>query len=215
MGNRFRWDMFFTSFLPLWISIIISNIGTIVCKGISFAAKTELLPLSPRQILDACIQFLYIVKIEAILVIILAIYTCISIHHINGVIRREQHSNNKSKGTIQRARRANKLTAEFLLAYILPMLAFDFSSLKSIVLFLIYFAVLSFLCVRNSNVYTNVFLELKGYRMYDCDIECIVMNNPHLYTDCLIISTKNLTQTLPLEIEYFDFENYIYIEIGA
>lgn len=215
MGNRFRWDMFFTSFLPLWISIIVSNIWTIVGKGISFTAKTELVTIFPRQILDACIQFFCIVKIEAISVIVLVIYTCISIHHINDVIRQEQRSNNKSKGTIRRARRANKLTAEFLLAYILPMFAFDFSSLKSIVLFLIYFVVLSFLCVRNSNVYTNIFFEIKGYRMYDCDIECIVMNNRHVYTDCLIISTKNLTQTLPLEIEYFDFENYIYIEIGA
>lgn len=60
------------------------------------------------------------------------------------------------------ARRANKLSAEFLLAYILPMIAFDYSTCKGIVLFLIYFCVLSFLCVRNNNVYTNIFFELKN-----------------------------------------------------
>lgn len=30
MGRRFKWHMFFTSFLPLWVSIIICDIWNLV-----------------------------------------------------------------------------------------------------------------------------------------------------------------------------------------
>ena len=214
MGKRFRWDMFFTSFLPLWVSIVVSDIWSIITKLILYMTGEVWFQASIEHTFDKLIELLLEVKIESISVLMLSIYIVISINHINSVIQREKHSQGKSKGTVKRARKANKLTSEFLLAYILPMFAFDFSNLKSIVLFLIYFGILSFLCIRNNNIYTNIFLEIKGYRMYDCDIECNVMNDLHLYTDSIIISKKDLTQTLPREIEYFDFENYIYIDIG-
>ena len=51
--------------------------------------------------------------------------------------------------------------------------------------------------------------------MYDCDIECVCLGQPCNYTDCLVISKNNLMQSLPHEINFFDFENYIYIEIGG
>jgi len=136
-----------------------------------------------------------------------------SIHEINDTIKMQKAAEHPNHGTIKRAKRANKLTAEFLLAYILPMIAFDYSDIKSILLFLIYFAVLTFLCIRNNNIYTNIFLEFMGYRMYECDIECATMNGSQMYPDSLIISKNNLTQALPQVINYFDFDNYIYIEI--
>lgn len=214
MGKWFKWDMLFTSFLPLWFSIIVSDVWAIMCKIIKYKTTMESCSISSRQLIKNCVFILSKAKIEVVSIFLLFVYSIISIHHINCVIKREKKSCNKRKGRIVRAKKANKLTAEFLLAYILPMLAFDFSCLKSIVLFLVYFSVLSFLCVRNSNVYTNIFFEIKNYRMYDCDIECPVLNESKIFTDCLIISKNFLTQTLPREIDYFDFENYIYIDIG-
>ncbi|WP_242831352.1 hypothetical protein [Desulfitobacterium dehalogenans] len=211
MGRLFKWNMFFTSFLPLWCSIILSDFWSIGNHAVLYLVSLELAGMHWLCVIS---EFLWKIKIEAITVILLIIYIIISIHQINKIISEQERAANPERGTIKRAKRANKLTAEFLLAYILPMIAFDFSNLKSIVLFSIYFSVLSFLCVRNSNVYTNILLEFKGYRMYECDIECGVMNSKHLYTDCLIISKNNLAQTVPHEISYFDFENYIYIEIG-
>lgn len=46
----------------------------------------------------------------------------------------------------------HKLASEFLLAYILPMIAFDFGDMNELILFLIYFSVLVFLCIRNNNM---------------------------------------------------------------
>lgn len=198
MTRFFKWNMFFTSFLPLWISIVVADLWTI-CNKMAENYK----------------QTFANNRIEIITVILLVGYTVFSMIYISRIISDQEKSTNKEQGRIVRAKRANKLSAEFLLAYILPMIAFDFSSMNNIVLFLIYFVVLSFLCVRNSNVYTNIFLELKGYKMYECDIERRVMNRTITDIDCLVISKNSLMQAIPRNLQYFDFENYIYIDIGG
>jgi len=207
MGIWFKWNMFFTSFLPLWVSIIISDLWNIVVKlNALYTSNTEKKVITVKTVLCT-------ISIESLMILILLICSIISIHAINDIIKTQRSAEFHERGIIKRAKRGNKLTAEFLLAYILPMIAFDYSDIKSILLFLIYFVVLTFLCIRNNNVYTNIYLEFMGYRMYECDIECSTMNGSHIYTDSLVISKNNLTQTIPQEIGYFDFDNYIYIEI--
>ena len=215
MSGLFKWNMFFTSFLPLWASIIVSDIWTVISEGYKFVKGLDTVPITINNFVHEVFRFAGSVPIQLVSILILLLHIAVSTHYITKVIKLQENSSNKEEGCILRAKRANKLTAEFLLAYILPMIAFDFGSLDSIALFLIYFVVLSFLCVRNSNVYTNIFLEFKGYKMYECDIECGVMNKKYIYTDCIVISKNNLTQPLPRKIQYFDFENYIYIDIGG
>ena len=215
MGQRFKWHMFFTSFLPLWLSIVICDIWSLVEDGHKAVISLEEFPTSIQQSVEMVKEFLFGHLIEVASVLILVVYSIVCICHINKIIRDYENSKNKLEGSVKVARRANKLSAEFLLAYILPMIAFDYSTCKGIVLFLIYFSVLSFLCVRNNNVYTNIFFELKGYKMYACDIECRILDKTFEYTDCLVMSKQNLLQALPRKINYFDFDNYIYIEIGV
>lgn len=198
MTQFFKWNMFFTSFLPLWISIVVTDLWTIGNKIVENSKET-----------------FENSRIEIITIVLLIGYTLFSMFYISWIISVQERSTNKEQGIIVRAKRANKLSAEFLLAYILPMIAFDFSSMNNIVLFLIYFVVLSFLCIRNSNVYTNIFLELKGYKMYECDIERRVMNRTITDEACLVISKNSLIQAIPRNLQYFDFENYIYIDIGG
>lgn len=91
------------------------------------------------------------------------------------------------------------------------MIAFNFGDMQNITLFLIYFAVLAYLCIRNNNIYTNIFLEFKGYKMYTCDLECFILEEKHTYHDSLIISKDDLTQEEGNSVTYWDFDNYIYI----
>lgn len=198
MTQFFKWNMFFTSFLPLWISIVVTDLWTIGNKIVE----------NSKEAFENS-------RIEIITIVLLIGYTLFSMFYISRIISVQERSTNKEQGIIVRAKRANKLSAEFLLAYILPMIAFDFSYMNNIVLFLIYFVVLSFLCIRNSNVYTNIFLELKGYKMYECDIERRVMNRTITDEACLVISKNSLIQAIPRNLQYFDFENYIYIDIGG
>ena len=109
--------------------------------------------------------------------------------------------------------RANKISSEFLLAYVLPMIAFDFEKMKGIILFVIYFVTLAFLSIRNNNVYTNIFLEFKGYKMYLCDLEAERMGRTYMYKECLVISKNNITNKIDNNMEYWDFDNYTYIDL--
>jgi hypothetical protein len=145
---------------------------------------------------------------------VIAILVLYSIVGINSFLKKKLTvKNNHPMGTVKKATKANKLSSEFLLAYILPMIAFDFGDPQKLVLFLIYFLVLAYLCIRNYNIYTNILLEFKGYRIYMCDFECMVVNEKHIYHDSIVISKTDLTQEEGNEIPYWDFENYIYITV--
>jgi len=206
MWRKFKWDMFVTSFIPLWISIFAINIWDIVSVFLrQWNQKTNAI--------DNIHNCLYSARIQWISIVVIAAMVIISIAGINGFIKKLKVSTNNSLGKIVNATKANKLSAEFLLAYILPMIAFNFDEIQNIVLFLIYFAVLAFLCIRNNNIYTNIYLEFKGYKMYTCNIECSVLEGKHLYHDSLIISTIDLTLEEGNNVEYWDFDNYIYITI--
>lgn len=204
MDNKFKWDMFVTSFIPLWISIIVIDVWEMVEYSVVNWDRTH----------NAFENINILLRSNALLitsVIIITVFVINSIKSIRAFLNDRNAKPNKSKGTIIAARRANKLSSEFLLAYILPMIAFDFSNIKNVVLFVIYFIVLAILCIKNNNVYTNVYLEFLGYKIYDCDIRCKVMGKDHDYLNSLIISPVDLTLEKDNEVPYWDFEKYIYI----
>ena len=207
MWSKFKWDMFVTSFIPLWISIVIFDIWDLVDHAItSYSGKGK--PLA-KLLSFACDNIIQIVSIIVIITVV-----TFSICGIDKFLRKRERSQQNPTGTILKAKKANKLSSEFLLAYILSLIAFDFSDLKSIALFLIYFAILAFLCIRNSNIYTNIMLELKNYRLYACDIQRPSPGKQTIiYYDSLIISKEDLTSFVNKKINYWDCENYIYIHI--
>lgn len=206
MGTHFKRDMFITSFIPLWISILSINIWTIVEFGISV-----------WYIEEKTINKIFMIwngkSLEIVVALIVLFVPIASAVSISKFINDQLKIENKPKAKITRAVKANKLTSEFLLAYILPMIAFDFSEPKDIFLFLVYFLVLALLCIRNDNIYTNIYLELKGYKLYECDIERMIAGEKKVYENTLLISKYDVTEPINRDIDYWDFENYIYINI--
>ena len=206
MDKSFKWNMFITSFIPLWLSIIVADVWSIIESGIE-NWSTDIGTLN--NLFEVCISN-WVSLLVTLLVFVLMITSIVSIN----IFLKDKCANIQApRIKIKKAIRANKLSSEFLLAYILPMIAFDFTDIRSVILFMIYFAMLAFLCIRNSNVYTNVWLEFKGYRMFMCDLETKKMGRSHTYTDCLVISKNNLTTKLENDMEYWDFDNYIYIDL--
>lgn len=198
--------MFVTSFIPLWLSIIVIDVWTIVLFVLeNWNRKGKLSDNLIRVLYGNCIQFVSIV--------VISILVLVSIIGINSFLDKKlvKDKNHLPESKIEKATRANKLSSEFLLAYILPMIAFDFGNPQNIALFTIYFSVLAYLCIRNNNIYTNIFLEFKGYRIYTCDLTCKVLNDYHTYHDSIVISKSDLTQEEGNNVPYWDFENYVYI----
>lgn len=207
MWSKFKWDMFVTSFIPLWISIIIFDLWDIIYNTITDFPKSGKLLYKLF-----CFALENIIPLASIVIILIVV--TISIFGINKFLKERERSNQNPTGTILKVQKANKLSSEFLLAYILPLIAFDFGDLKSIVLFITYFAILAFLCIRNNNIYTNIFLEFKKYKIYLCDIQRIAPGDKKIiYYDSLILSQGDLTLQEDKKIKYWDCDNYIYIHI--
>lgn len=207
MWIKFKWDMFVTSFIPLWISIILFDIWDVVENAIETFSKEG-------KFIDKLLVFLPANTLPLVSIAFIVIMVMISICGINKFLKERESSQQKSSGTILKAKKANKLSSEFLLAYILPLIAFDFSNIKSIALFLTYFGILAFLCIRNNNIYTNIMLEFKKYRIYSCDIERPLPGNKNVtYYDSLVISKDDLTSLERKKIDYWDCDNHIYIHI--
>lgn len=206
MWGKFKWDMFVTSFIPLWVSIVVVDVWSIVLFILEKWDDNVKLVDNLTSVL--CGNYSQFASIAVIVVLVF-----ISIIGINSFLSKKLTQGEKQlpKGKIEKATKANKLSSEFLLAYILPMIAFDFGNLQNLVLFIIYFSVLAYLCIRNNNIYTNILLEIKGYRIYICDFTCKVLSKDHTYHDSIVISKTDLTQEEGNEIHYWDFENYIYI----
>ena len=68
--------------------------------------------------------------------------------------------------TIKEVHEQKTAAMEYLLSFILPMFAFDFTQWNQVVLFLIYFAVVGFLCFKHNLLVANIILEVAGYRFY-------------------------------------------------
>lgn len=207
MWSKFKWDMFVTSFIPLWVSIIVFDMWDVIYNAIINFPKDG-------KFVHKLLYFAWNNIIPIASIVIISAVAAISIIGISKFLKERECSEQNPTGTILKVQRANKLSSEFLLAYILPLIAFDFGNLKSIILFLAYFIVLAFLCIRNNNIYTNIFLEFKKYRIYLCDIERLAPGDQKItYYDSLIVSKDDLTLLEEKNIQYWDCDNYIYIHI--
>lgn len=206
MDKTFKWHLFFTSFIPLWISILIINIWKSV-DWIINEVKEDL------SFIDSIVGFLKFNYLSVVLILGITLALLISIINLNKFLENKKKEKNKPKCKILEAKHSSNLTADFILSYILPMIAFDFTSLLDVILFSIYFSVLAFICIRNNNVYINFLFEIKGYRMYNCKLQCIRVNTNVEYSDCLVISKKRLDSDVNNSFDYWDFENKIYIDI--
>ena len=123
MNRLFKYAMFFTAFIPLWITILFLDIMSITDETNNY--------IGSEVVGIGCI---------AIGLFLSAIIIFCSMRGVR--------SQNYTKYKILSAEQEKGITSEFLLSYILPLFAFDFTRWVSVFEFLIYFVILAFLCVR-------------------------------------------------------------------
>lgn len=144
MSNLFKVAMFITSFLPLWITVIFIDCLSIV------RMQTHL----------------YTEIIGLVVILIGTILSSIIIYWSLKTVKPTDYKPYQ----IQNAVQEKGITSEFLLSYILPLFAFDFTVWENVIQFLIYFCILAFLCIRNNNVYANLIFEGQRYKFYTCEL---------------------------------------------
>ena len=138
----------YLSFLPLWLSISVRYIVNFVeTKG--------------------KIHFLF--SFLLILIFLLFIFSCYVVY--DGLKEGNKDSKTGKYFKILLIKEEKSLTLEYILSYVLPLIAFDFQKPDDAILFLIYFASISFLSVKHHIFSPNFFLELLGYSFYQCTLK--------------------------------------------
>ena len=141
MSKAVSYSLFFLSFIPLWITVIFID-------GKSLIEGNE----------NNCTE-----KIS-IALILLNIIICFIV-----LLVKINHKEHTYLYIIEKAAEEKMVTAEYLLSYILPLFAFDFTKWDEVVKFLIFFLTFGYLCIRHNSFSINIVLELLGYKMYDCN----------------------------------------------
>ncbi len=170
MFKLFSISLYVSSFLPLWISVLFIDILSIIEN------KTD----TGTEYISIC-----------------CILTAVFLS--GAIIYHELHRRGKEGSkvqTIKSVKEEKAITAEFLLSYILPLFAFDFTLWRQAVLFLFFFVTLGFLCVRHNYYSVNIILELAGYRFYRCSMS----NSDKVMTEQLVMSRRRLNEMTGSEI---------------
>lgn len=184
MFKLFSISLYFVSFLPLWVSVIFIDILSIVENQID--RGTEFISI-------CCILI-------ALAVSIVVIYHEIHKHGKEG----------STKQTIKVVKEEKSITAEFLLSYILPLFAFDFTLWNQVVLFLIFFITLGYLCIRHNYYSVNIMLEIAGYRFFQCSL----LNSDNVKTEHLIMSKQRLNELIGTDIYVVALNNEYRLDVS-
>ena len=166
MSKLFLLSLYHTSLFPLWISILFIDFKSILEKRPYLVTESVSIILILASV---CFSSLII---------------CISLRNRNegGVIPQTLISVSEEKS----------ITAEYLLSYILPLLAFDFTRWDQTVLFLIFYMTLGFLCIRHNLFSVNIMLELSQFKFYNCEL----VNEDGRKTKQTVISKRQLSECL-------------------
>lgn len=184
MFKLFSISLYFVSFFPLWVSVLFIDILSIT-KG-----QTD---KGTEYISVGCILI-------AMLISIIVIY-----HEIH-----KYGKEGSTKQTIKVAREEKFITAEFLLSYILPLFAFDFTLWHQVVLFLVFFITLGYLCIRHNYYSVNMVLEIAGYRFFYCSLS----NSDNVQTEQLIMSKQRLNELIGTDIYVVALNNEYRLDVS-
>ena len=173
MLSLFSWSMYFLSFTPLWLAVLFID---------SRSMASQIRNRGTEIISILCI----------LLGMVVALF--VLVHCL-----RKARKEDRQECILSEAKEQKSVTADFILAYILPLLAFDFTKWDQVVLFLIFFVTLGLLCIRHNYLILNVILDLMRYRFY----ECIYLNADNTEIHRTVISQQRLNARIGLGIKVY------------
>lgn len=163
MSKIFSLSLYHTSFAPLWISILFIDIKS--CIENTSNLWTEYISIG--SILVSCLIALIVLLVTL----------------------RTGGKEGTTPQMLMSATEEKTITAEYLLSYILPLFAFDFTQWSQVILFLIFYLTLGFLCVRHNYFSVNIILEITNFRFFICKSK----NEDGQVLEQRIISHRQLT----------------------
>lgn len=176
--------LFYSSFAPLWLSIIFIDVKSILEND--------------RNIYTELLSIIIILIIMLICLIFMMMGFCMP------------SNSGKKEFVLVKVTEEKSITAEYLLSYILPLFAFDFTCWHGVVLFLIFFLTFGFLCIRHSYFSVNIILEIADFNFYHCELE----NEDGVIIEKKIVSRRKMCGLKGDTIKVKDLNNEYVIDLG-
>lgn len=97
---------------------------------------------------------------------------------------------------IKRINNKNYEHLTFLTTYILPLIAFNLSEFRFVIMFLLLIFVIGCIYVKTDLFYANPTLALLGYQLYEADVE---MRDKNIYENLILICKGTISKESNLE----------------
>lgn len=174
----FQMSMYYLSFAPLWILVFLTDIFSI------------------------CDNDKYLVT-EYISIVLILFFMVIAVRRMRNKLN-SKNSDNVKCICLEEVQEEKFLVAEFLMSFIFPMFAFDFTNHQGAVLFLVFFIIFDWLCIKHNYFCVNVVLEVMGYKIYNCKYK----NEDNELVEKKILSKKYLKKNVgeKIRVRYLNNE---------
>ena len=141
-----KWFLFITSYLPLYIWLLLSNINYV-----------ELLKLNKKDLEISTKKLFYFVLV---VFIIISIVELIQLFKSSGSeikkIPKEMEATPESDGLMN-----------YIVTYITPLVSFDLSDIKSVIMNIALFLLIGLMYVGSSATYLNPVLGIFGFKIFE------------------------------------------------
>ena len=179
----FQLSMYYMSFVPLWISVVIMDAKSLWYDNTNYPL-IEYISLGCIIICSA-ISFLVMRK---------------------GL--KAANVQNRNQAELKEVKEEKFLIAEFFMAYIIPLFAFDFTQWEGVVLFLIFYGFFGWQCITHKYLCVNVVLDMMGYKIYECKL-----NDAGVEIEKKILSKRKLCSEINYDLVYTAINNDYVIDI--
>ncbi|CEK35416.1 hypothetical protein UMC2_23721 [[Clostridium] sordellii] len=176
-----KWILFISSYIPLYIIFIVSNIFDI------FYNYQKLGGMKKNNIWT----LIRITKNNIILIIIFFTIIVLAFIMINIMIRR--CSNNSYFEDFRNIQKNNKSINDYVLVYILPFISIQSNDFKQLTIFIMVFSIIGIVSVKNDLVYINPILYFMKYNIYTFQNDNINESNI-LITKFTILELKSMAK---------------------
>lgn len=149
MGKlRFAICMYYLAFTPLWILVVLTDFFSIMDNEADLYTEKISIPV----LFGAFLVALHIVRKELT----------------------SEKVDNVQPMYLKNVKEEKFAVAEFMMSFVFPMFAFDFTKYQGVLLFSVFFLIFGWLCIKHNYLCVNVVLEIMKYKIYDC--ECVNMD---------------------------------------
>ena len=149
MGKlRFAICMYYLAFTPLWILVVLTDFFSIMDNEADLYTEKISIPF----LFGAFLVALHIVRKELT----------------------SEKVDNVQPMYLKNVKEEKFAVAEFMMSFVFPMFAFDFTKYQGVLLFSVFFLIFGWLCIKHNYLCVNVVLEIMKYKIYDC--ECVNMD---------------------------------------